>query len=173
MFSLWTCFLSFILWSTRSFDFFQTIFSLNSFIQIAELYIDEKNCILFDKVSILVPHCVLNIKYKILYICTTNTHVMKHCMFYRMLYVQSSCAVWLMQGLYNCSAFSVVFSLRGFVDTYWISAERASQLINLLRPSMRSPVIIHPRTAINSKASVTWHTFPLKPMASQLLKHRV
>lgn len=41
---------------------FQTIFSLNSFIQIAELYIDEKNCILFDKVSALTQHCVLNIK---------------------------------------------------------------------------------------------------------------
>lgn len=89
------------------------------------------------------------------------------------LYVQNNCAVWLSQGLYNWSFFSVVFFLRGFVDTYRMSAERASQLINLHRPSMSSTVIIHLRTAVNSKTSVTWHTFPLKPMASQLLKHRV
>ncbi len=61
----------------------------------------------------------------------------------------------LSQGLFNWSFLSVVFFLRGFVGTYRMSAERASQLINLHRASMSAAVIIHLRTAVNSQASVT------------------
>lgn len=91
---------------------------------------------------------------------------------YFILFVQRGCVV-LSQGLFSWSFLSVVFFLRGFVGTYRMSAERASQLINLHRASMSVAVSIHLQTAVNILASVTWLTFPLKPVASQLLKHRV
>lgn len=111
-------------------------------------------------------HKIKNLFYLHKYACSETP------VWYFILFVQRSCVV-LSEGLFNWSFLSVVFFLRGSVGTYRMSAERASQLINLHRASMSAAVIVHLRTAVNSQASVTWYTFPLKPVTSQLLKHRV
>lgn len=77
------------------------------------------------------------------FICT-NMH------WYFILFVQRGCVV-LSQGLFSWSFLSVVFFLRGFVGTYRMSAERASQLINLHRASTSPAAIIHLWTVVNSR----------------------